>query len=149
MTIHTGYLWIVLGMGLVTYLPRWFPLFFLARRNLPQWLIDWLDLIPAAILSALLVPELVTVGTPPPLDPVAAGALGGLADLCFCAENEIPGRYRCRRDGAVLGGPKGHVNTRVSPAVVFIFRIAKQYERLFAKTESLYPLLSNVGTPSG
>jgi len=64
MTIQTGYLWIVIGMGLVTYLPRWFPLFFLARRNLPQWLIEWLDLIPAAILSALLVPELITVGTP-------------------------------------------------------------------------------------
>ncbi|MBW2572873.1 MAG: AzlD domain-containing protein, partial [Deltaproteobacteria bacterium] len=43
---------------------RWFPLFFLARRNLPRWLIEWLDLIPAAILSALLVPELITVGTP-------------------------------------------------------------------------------------
>jgi branched-subunit amino acid transport protein len=64
LTIHTGYLLIVLGMGLVTYLPRWFPLFFLARRNLPQWLIDWLDLIPAAILSALLVPELITVARP-------------------------------------------------------------------------------------
>ena len=88
-------------------------------------------------------------GHAPPLGPVAAGALGGLADLCFCAENEIPGRYRCRRDGAVLGGPKGHVNTRVSPAAVFIFRIAKQYERLFGETESLYPLLSNVGTLLG
>lgn len=62
--VHTGYLWVVLGMGLVTYLPRWFPLFFLARRNLPRWLIEWLDLIPAAILSALLVPELVTNGMP-------------------------------------------------------------------------------------
>jgi branched-subunit amino acid transport protein len=64
MTDHTGYLWIVLGMGIVTYLPRWFPLFFLPRRNLPQWLIEWLDLIPAAILSALLLPELVTNGMP-------------------------------------------------------------------------------------
>ena len=88
-------------------------------------------------------------GHAPPPGPLSAGALGGLADLYFCAENEIPGGYRCGRDVAVLGGPKGHVNTRVSPAVVFIFRIAKQYERLFAKTESLSHLLSNVGTPSG
>jgi branched-subunit amino acid transport protein len=56
--------WVILGMGLVTYVPRWFPLVFLSRRNLPQWLVDWLDLIPAAILSALLVPELVTNGSP-------------------------------------------------------------------------------------
>ena len=46
----------------------------------------------------------------PPPGPVAAGALGGPADICFCAENEIPGRYRCRRDDAVLGSPKGYVN---------------------------------------
>ncbi|MFO8083601.1 MAG: AzlD domain-containing protein [Desulfobacterales bacterium] len=51
-------------MGLVTYLPRWIPLFFLARRSLPQIIVDWLDLIPAAILSALLVPALVTGGEP-------------------------------------------------------------------------------------
>jgi branched-subunit amino acid transport protein len=62
--IHPEVVWVILGMGLVTYLPRWFPLMFLSRRNLPQWLVEWLDLIPAAILSALLLPELVTNGTP-------------------------------------------------------------------------------------
>jgi branched-subunit amino acid transport protein len=62
--IHQEVLWVILGMGLVTYVPRWFPLVLLSRRNLPQWLVDWLDLIPAAILSALLVPELVTNGMP-------------------------------------------------------------------------------------
>lgn len=60
--IHTEVVWVILGMGLVTYLPRWFPLVFLSRRNLPQWLVEWLDLIPAAILSSLLLPELVTGG---------------------------------------------------------------------------------------
>ena len=63
-TIHREYILIILGMGLVTYLPRWFPLMFLSRRNLPKWLIEWLDLIPASILSALLLPELVTNGAP-------------------------------------------------------------------------------------
>ena len=58
------YVVLVFGMGLVTYLPRWFPLFFLSRRNLPQLVVEWLDLIPAAILSALLFPALVTVGEP-------------------------------------------------------------------------------------
>jgi len=58
------YYLIVLGMGLVTYLPRWLPLFFLSRRKLPGWMVSWLELIPVAILSALLIPELITDGTP-------------------------------------------------------------------------------------
>jgi branched-subunit amino acid transport protein len=35
--IHSEYLILVVGMGLVTYIPRWFPIFFLSRRQLPQW----------------------------------------------------------------------------------------------------------------
>jgi len=62
------YLAVILGMGLVTFLPRWLPLVYLTKRNLPSWLVEWLDLIPAAILSALLLPELVTSGTPRTLD---------------------------------------------------------------------------------
>jgi branched-subunit amino acid transport protein len=62
------YLLIVLGMGVVTYLPRWLPLFALSRRRLPGWALDWLDLIPAAVLSALVLPALVTSGEPRHLD---------------------------------------------------------------------------------
>ena len=62
------YLAVVFGMGLVTFLPRWLPLVYLTKRNLPSWLVEWLDLIPAAILSALLLPELITGGTPRTLD---------------------------------------------------------------------------------
>jgi len=58
------YIIIVLGMSLVTYLPRWIPLLALARRNLPDWLVEGLDLIPAAILGALLLPLLITTGEP-------------------------------------------------------------------------------------
>ena len=61
---ETGYIVLILGMGLVTYLPRWVPLFFLTKRTLPRWFIEWLDLIPAAILSALLLPELITSDRP-------------------------------------------------------------------------------------
>jgi branched-subunit amino acid transport protein len=49
---------LILGMGLVTYLPRCLPLLILQNRRLPDWLLDWLALLPAAILSALLIPEL-------------------------------------------------------------------------------------------
>lgn len=52
------YLLLFSGMGLVTYLPRALPLLYLAHKELPQWLIDWLGLIPVAILSALLAPSL-------------------------------------------------------------------------------------------
>ncbi len=56
------------GMGLVTYLPRWLPLFYLTQRKLPPWLVDWLSLIPVAILSALLAPILFTDQTSRSLD---------------------------------------------------------------------------------
>ena len=62
--IKGEYILLVFGMGLVTYLPRWIPLFFLSRRNLSGLFVEWLDLVPAAILSALLLPALVTTGEP-------------------------------------------------------------------------------------
>ncbi|MCK5825656.1 MAG: AzlD domain-containing protein [Desulfuromusa sp.] len=54
----SDYLILFGGMGLVTYLPRALPLIYLAHKQLPQWLIDWLSLIPVAVLSALLAPSL-------------------------------------------------------------------------------------------
>ena len=61
---ESGYIIVIIGMSLVTYLPRWIPFIVLARRNLPKWLLEWLDLIPAAILGALLLPLLMTTGEP-------------------------------------------------------------------------------------
>jgi branched-subunit amino acid transport protein len=59
---NQDYLLLLLGMGLVTYLPRWLPLVLLSGRSLPPVVTEWLDLIPAAILSALLAPALLTAG---------------------------------------------------------------------------------------
>ena len=59
---------IIVGMGAVTYLPRWIPLAFLSRRPLPAWLVDWLDFIPAAVLSALILPAIMTTGEPRSID---------------------------------------------------------------------------------
>ncbi len=61
---HNHFIWTVLGMGLVTFLPRWIPLFLLPNRRLPNWFVEWLDLIPVSILSALLVPALIISGEP-------------------------------------------------------------------------------------
>jgi branched-subunit amino acid transport protein len=58
--VSKGYLAVILGMGIVTILPRWLPLVYLTKRSLPSWLVEWLDFIPAAILSAILLPALVT-----------------------------------------------------------------------------------------
>lgn len=58
----TRFLLLVAGMALVTYLPRWLPLALLSRRRLPVWLGQWLDLLPAAILAALVAPALFAAG---------------------------------------------------------------------------------------
>jgi branched-subunit amino acid transport protein len=56
----SDYFFLFGGMGLATYLPRALPLLYLAHKKMPQWLIDWLSLIPVAILSALIAPSLFT-----------------------------------------------------------------------------------------
>ena len=85
------YLIVVLCMGLVTYIPRWFPLFFLAQRRLPQWLIEWLDLIPVAILSALIFPDLFTAQDPRHLDLFQLKSLVALPTLVFALKTRSLG----------------------------------------------------------
>ncbi len=77
------YLLLLTGMGLVTYLPRWLPLHYLSRRALPEWFIQWLELIPAAILSALLLPALVLEGSPRHLDVLRPELWVALPTLVF------------------------------------------------------------------
>jgi branched-subunit amino acid transport protein len=77
------YILIIAGMGLVTYLPRWLPFWLLANRRLHPTLEAWLDLIPVAILSALLLPALVTSGAPLRLDPVNLRLLVAIPTLGF------------------------------------------------------------------
>jgi branched-subunit amino acid transport protein len=77
------YLLLFAAMGLVTYLPRCLPLLYLAHRQLPKGLIDWLSLIPAAILSALLAPILFTDTTTRSLDLGRAELWVALPTLLF------------------------------------------------------------------
>ncbi len=49
---------IIVGMSIVTQLPRLLPLVVLSRLNLPPLVIRWLKQIPVAVLSALLFPSL-------------------------------------------------------------------------------------------
>jgi branched-subunit amino acid transport protein len=49
---------IIIGMALVTYLPRMFPLVTLSRLELPEILKKWLKYVPVSVFSALLFPSL-------------------------------------------------------------------------------------------
>jgi branched-subunit amino acid transport protein len=48
----------LLGMALVTYLPRLLPAWFLRGRELPPFLVAWLRYVPVTVLAALLLPSL-------------------------------------------------------------------------------------------
>ena len=48
----------ILGMGLVTFLPRLLPLLTLTGLSLPKWLIAWLRYVPPAVLAAMLLPSI-------------------------------------------------------------------------------------------
>ena len=49
---------IIIGMTLVTFLPRIIPILLLSGRKMPKIAERWLALIAPAVLSALLLPEL-------------------------------------------------------------------------------------------
>jgi branched-subunit amino acid transport protein len=51
-----SYIILILGMAVVTYVPRLLPIISLSRITIPKWLIRWLEYVPVAILSALLAP---------------------------------------------------------------------------------------------
>lgn len=51
-------LFVIIGMSMVTQLPRIIPLVVLTRMSLPPLVVRWLKHIPVAVLSALLFPSL-------------------------------------------------------------------------------------------
>jgi branched-subunit amino acid transport protein len=66
---------IILGMSVVTYIPRLLPVFMMDKFNLPVWAKRWLTSIPFAALGALVFPDILTVERDMP----AIGLVGGLA----------------------------------------------------------------------
>ena len=58
-------LWTIVGMGIVTYLPRLIPFLALAGGGeggtLPAWLERWLRYVPVAVLAAMLLPSLLVI----------------------------------------------------------------------------------------
>jgi branched-subunit amino acid transport protein len=52
------HLLLILGMAVVTYIPRVVPLLLLSSKELNPTLMRWLEMIPPAVLAALLAPGL-------------------------------------------------------------------------------------------
>ncbi|HZK24096.1 MAG TPA: AzlD domain-containing protein [Oscillospiraceae bacterium] len=52
---------LILGMAIVTYLPRFLPMYILTRLEIPQVVSTWLRYIPVAVLAALIVPGILAV----------------------------------------------------------------------------------------
>ena len=57
-TLNAELVLCIVGMALVTYIPRALPVTLLGGRALPRVLTRWLSFIPAAVLAALLTPDL-------------------------------------------------------------------------------------------
>lgn len=52
---------IIFGMAIVTAIPRVVPLIFLSSRELPDPVLRFLEMIPPAVLAALLAQEIIVV----------------------------------------------------------------------------------------
>lgn len=52
---------IIFGMALVTFIPRVIPVWIIDKIQFPEWLNQWLSVIPYAALGALIFPGVLTV----------------------------------------------------------------------------------------
>lgn len=59
MSLQTKIYLMILGMWLVNYLPRVFPMVVLSKMEIPERMITWLGFVPAAVLAAIIVPSLI------------------------------------------------------------------------------------------
>lgn len=69
---------IVLGMALVTYIPRVLPALFMNRIAVPPWFESWLQSIPYAALGALIFPGILLVDQGHPEVGLAGGGVAVL-----------------------------------------------------------------------
>ncbi|MCS1350395.1 AzlD domain-containing protein [Mechercharimyces sp. CAU 1602] len=67
-------MWLIVGMSIVTLLPRLVPIWIVDRFSPPPWVKEWLSYIPYAALGALTFPGVLTVVKDAPW----IGLLGGI-----------------------------------------------------------------------
>ncbi|MCM3567265.1 AzlD domain-containing protein [Neobacillus mesonae] len=58
MEVRWSIFFIILGMALVTFIPRVLPIAILSRVELPDWAMRWLNYVPIAVMAALVGQEL-------------------------------------------------------------------------------------------
>lgn len=78
---------VIIGMALVTMIPRIIPAFIVDRIKFPNWVNRWLNAIPYAALGALTFPGILSVKPDQP----QVGMMGGLVAivLAFLGLNVI------------------------------------------------------------
>ncbi|WP_280769301.1 AzlD domain-containing protein [Salipaludibacillus daqingensis] len=68
--------WMIVGMGVVTYIPRLLPLIALQTENWPSWSKRMLSRVPYAVLGALIFPGILYIH-----DALWFGVVGGVVAL--------------------------------------------------------------------
>lgn len=71
-------IWIILGMSVVTMVPRWLPVGVVGRWKLPRRVRLWLNSIPFAALGALIFPGVLSVEPGAPLVGLVGGLVAGM-----------------------------------------------------------------------
>ncbi|RWZ55254.1 AzlD domain-containing protein [Halobacillus fulvus] len=65
--------WVIIGMAVVTAVPRFLPVFIVDKVAFPAWIDRWLNAIPYAALGALIFPGVLSVKPDAPQIGVIAG----------------------------------------------------------------------------
>ncbi|MCC5910716.1 MAG: AzlD domain-containing protein [Clostridiaceae bacterium] len=68
---------IILGMALVTFIPRLLPVLIMDRLTLSPWVKKWLKTIPYAALGALIFPGILSIEAGVPFIGLAGGIVAG------------------------------------------------------------------------
>ena len=69
-------IWLIIGLAVVTYLPRMIPLVFFNSDKIPPVIQNVLKNVPFAILGALIFPGILTIS-----DDLLFGAIGAVAAI--------------------------------------------------------------------
>ena len=72
-------IWVIIGMAVVTAVPRFLPAFIVDKLNFPAWVDRWLNAIPYAALGALIFPGIMTVKPDAP----HVGLIGGAVAIAL------------------------------------------------------------------
>ncbi len=93
---------VIVGMTIVTYLPRLLPALFLDRFKFPAWFKKWLQSIPYAALGALIFPGVLLVEKDQPLLGLAGGLMAFILSLLQFAYHAGNGRIDLDCDPAAV-----------------------------------------------